>query len=550
MTETLERPEGITKASPLYLEVVGLEATDVGDQWEVSGIAIPYGEELERLDWITGARRWVFEEGSAKFRENTFLAYGHDLTQGGMPIGKLTLSEEHPTGPKVSARISKTAKGTEVYTLVKDGVLDRFSVGFFRVTEELSEADTDSPLLTFKEIDVFEVSIVPIPAFDSAVIESVLSSTTPPVPNKKEVAMTETLEAPDFAGLSASLDAVTASMDTLERRVATLGSIETPDAGPVVPGRSYGEFLKMLAAGETEALEFLAYVSDHPEALAYTGGVIANQGGWVKDSWIGDIYRPIVESRRLHNLFDSLPLPKDGMNVEYGRLLSDTLAVAEQAAEGDTLAYGKLTFDTATAPVKTYGGWTDMSRQQIERSGIAVVEQRFKALVNRYAQTTEAALRTLVANAANSTPVVGSGVTDFTTADGWIDFLVDASFMLEDKGLDLEFLIVGRDRFKSLAKLRDGANADAGRFLDRNNGTISITGLSGNVFNVPVIPVNSAGLVRAGHSSAIVTLEDGRAPFRLQDGDITNLTEAFSLYGYEAMAVQDKGALISADVTA
>ena len=63
------------------------------------------------------------------------------------------------------------------------------------------------------------------------------------------------------------------------------------------------------------------------------------------------------------------------------------------------------------------------------------------------------------------------------------------------------------------------------------------------------MPTAAAGFVRAVHSSAIRTFEDGAAPFRLQDDDITNLTKAMSVYGYLATAVEDEDAIVAPDET-
>jgi HK97 family phage prohead protease/HK97 family phage major capsid protein len=500
---------------------------------EVTGLALPYGEDLDRPDWFSGAVRQRFAPESAQVRENAQLFYGHDHLNLGLPIGRITSSEHTDEGLRITARISETPKGDEVYTLLKDGVLDRFSVGYRPITAHLEDDDLT---LVHDSVEVFEASVVPDPAYQSATVDSVLART-----NTKETKMTET-QTLDPATLASAEDVQTlsASIENLERRIATLGAGAGAPDDHVAPGHSYGEFVQMLARGEKEAVDF----------LAYAGGTIGDLGDWVKDSWVGDIYRPITENRRLHNLFESSPLPATGMNVEFGKLLADTTDVDEQAAEGDVLAYGGITFETDTAPIKTYGGWGEMSRQEIDRSSVAVVEKFYSALVNRYAKVTEAALRTVAADVANAHVLAGAGTHNLATADGWIDYTVDSAIWLDDKGLAPEFVLVGFDVFKTLAKLRDGDNADAPRLLDRASGTVNIVSLTGQLFNLPVIPVNSAGLVRIGHSSAIRTFEAGGAPFRMQDDDITNLTSAFSIYGYEAIAVQDTDALVAPDATA
>jgi HK97 family phage prohead protease len=526
------------------------------DRREVAGLAIPYGEELERYDWLTGATRWLFEEGSVIAPETQQLFYGHDHQLAGMPIGRVTSWEQTSAGPRAVARISQTPKGDEVYTLLRDDVLNRFSVGLDRTLARtrVEDADSDNPLLVFEEIPAWELSVVPLPAYDSAKIDAVLHRTrTTPTPKGNTMHTCSSCGAQLAEGVTdcptcarldglASAEEVTAlagSVDQLSRQIATLGEAGGAGAPIDVPGQSYGEFLQLAARGDERALAFLAFVGQD------TGDLVSAE--WITNTWVGDLVRRLTERRRILNLFRTRPLPATGMTIEFGRVLDESgVNVGEQLAEGDLLAYGKLAFDAgATAPVRTFGGWGDMSRQVIERSGVGIVEMFFEALFTRYLQVTEAAARVLAIDPANARVAQTTAASDLTDADGWTDFIVDSAFALDDAGLPLDFLLVSRDRFKSLATLRTGPADDAPYLLSRDTGTISVTGLQGRMFNVPIEPLNVAGdYVRAGSAEAITTVEAPGAPFRLQDDDITHLTKAFSLYGYAAFASTNAQALI------
>jgi hypothetical protein len=566
----------------------GLAASDPEDdgQMIVSGVAIPYGVELERFDWLTGAKRWTFDAGSVDVLAGAQLFYGHDHMNLGTPIGLITESEDLPAGHKladgtvlpeggkrITGRISKTPKGTEIHTLVQDKVLTRFSVGLDREQAEtvLEDVESDAPLLRWKKAPVWETSVVPRAAYhDHAVIDALHRQ--PKGTNMKcnkcgavhaagvvecQADVLAAYQATQNLGTSGEdVAQLSAGLERVERQLATLGAgIAGGNAAPVaIPGRSYGDFLQMAARGDADALSFLEYVAapEHAgEFLAFTGTetgelVVAE---WLDGTWVGRLMQRMVERRRVMNLFTQRPLPATGMTVEYGRLLTDgTLDVDEQLNEGDLLAYGKLAFSAGeSAPVRTFGGWSDMSRQVIERSGVNIVEALFTGLFNRYLQVTEGAVHTIAMDPANSSISQTAAAHDLTTADGWIDFVLDAAFKLDDAGLPLDFILVGRSRFKTLAKMRDGANGDAPRMLERNMGQISVTGRSGEVLDLPILPVNNPtdqNAVRAGSGDGIVTYEAPGAPFRLQDDDITNLTSAFSLYGYCAFAVENENALI------
>ncbi|HEX6985196.1 MAG TPA: hypothetical protein VF170_07450, partial [Planctomycetaceae bacterium] len=143
------------------------------------------------------------------------------------------------------------------------------------------------------------------------------------------------------------------------------------------------------------------------------------------------------------------------------------------------------------------------------------------------------------------------------TAADWIDVVVDAAAAVEDSSLGLlaEFILVGRDVFKSIAHLTD--STDRPIFALPNGGqavnvagsanpvtaTFNIAGLPG--FVDPGLPAN---FVRIGAAEAISTLESPGAPFRLDDDDVVSLTRAFSLYGYAAWTENDANALVGVDV--
>jgi hypothetical protein len=552
--------------------LVTLEAADEedGDGWYVEGLALPYGEEMSRMDWLTGATRQVFEAGSATVREGAALFYGHDHLDRQMPIGTITESKDTPEGLWIKAAISKTAKGTEAHTLLSDGVLRHFSVGFAQVTNVLEDAGTDNPLLRHQAVEVLETSTVWDPQYETAQIHAVLSrqgtrTTTPPTTKGPTMtqeqrdrlaalrAMTnlsqadaaematlvllERAEDGDTPATRAEVQSLSRELETMGRQMATLGQGGGGDLdGPppcFLEFQGYGHWLQAAAANDPQALEVLAYV----------GGVVGDLGAWVKDSWVGDLYRPLQERRRVLNLFQTRPLPASGMGVEFGRLKADTTAVAEQVAEGDLLAYGGIEFETDRAGLETYGGWGELSRQEIERSSMAIVEKFFAALLQRYARVTEAAVRAFALDPANGTELPGAVIPDLSTVNGWTDLILDSAFYLEDQGLVPEFALVDRETFKDAAKIQVGPDGDY--FLGRTTGTVDVKGVSGTVYNVQLIPVVApANTVRICAPEGLATFEASGAPFRLQDDDITHLTKAFSIYGYMAVADEDHNAIL------
>ena len=75
------------------------------------------------------------------------------------PIGEVTEYSVNNQGLRVVAEISKAAG--DVYNLVKEGVLKAFSVGF-RVKD--ADYDSDTDIFVIKDLELYELSVVSIPA--------------------------------------------------------------------------------------------------------------------------------------------------------------------------------------------------------------------------------------------------------------------------------------------------------------------------------------------------------------------------------------------------
>lgn len=510
-------------------------------------LAVPYEVPIYRPSWMNDTTHIKFAKGSVGFEDGAQIFFGHDWMSDGVPIGVITEVEETDAGPIITAAISRTAKGDEIWTLMQDGVLRKVSVGV-----EISkwEVDEEEALLTYLEAMAFETSVVPRPAFKEADVIGLNSKQQPATTKERGIMPAATAEA-----LEASITSLNGTVENLSRQVETIAALGAgARAAAEPPFASYGEFVQAYAAGDDTALNLAADIAaftrnDTEHTFATDTGDL---GSWLKDEWIGDTVRHPGTARRLHNFFASSALPATGMNVEYGvEVTPDGAAanVGQQVNQGDALSYGEMKFDSETAPVKTYGGYTTKSLQEVERATANTVEMWFTRMGALWARNSEAALRTAL-GAAPAHELVGTGVTFAAepTADEWIRFIIQSALYLEDGfGLQLEGLIVGYDVFEDLATLKINTAAGAGYFLDRDAGRVDAPGLTGSVSGIQVIPTNIPGLIRGAHSEAIRTLEAGNAPFQLVDGNVRNLQRDLSVYGYEAIATESPQLLVAPD---
>lgn len=143
---------------PFQIETKRLD----GDQWLVEGYASTYDRDLGDDVIVPGA----FAKSLTNGRPVRFL-YQHDHRQ---VLGKALELKEDERGLYGRFAISKTALGGDVRTLLKDGCLDSFSIGY--IPKE-AETDKKEGVRRLKEVELLEVSVVSMPMNPAALVTAV-----------------------------------------------------------------------------------------------------------------------------------------------------------------------------------------------------------------------------------------------------------------------------------------------------------------------------------------------------------------------------------------
>lgn len=503
--------------SELEIREFSIRAVDT-DKREVQGIAVPWDQDAKIGSYYTER----FAKGAVQDSDGAKLYWRHTE-----PIGLITKAESTDAGWEITARISETPRGDEAYTLARDGVIDKFSVGFEPVEHRDEVAEDGSITRTRTNVRVKEVSLVPFPAYEGASVAQVRAAHT----NESEQIVSDTITRAD-------LDEVRESMEDIGRRV---DSIHTREPEPVADTRSGGEILKAIANGDEDAIR------------AYTGSTSAD--GVVKSGWVGDLTRLVEEVPGIRGLFSTGTLPAEGNNIEYAVLATNTHVVAKQATEGADLGFGKVTLTTRTAPVNTFGGYTQLTRQAIERSSVNILDANLRAQALATGKALNAAFRAHFATeraaqvTAANTVAVAKG-SDFTA---WLDAIVDAAEKFEDNGLALDALVVDKAQFKAFNKFvgSDGRPLLTVSGTGANTvGSLDVSGLKGEIASIPIIP----NLKQAAAGSTFVNrlaIRSYNSPVvRLQDDNIINLSKDFSVYLYSALATEIPGGIVPVTITA
>jgi len=501
-----------------------------------TGVAVPWNKPAD----IAGIYRETFERGSVELPASgrVLLYWRHEE-----PIGVLTDHRDTDAGWEVTGKLSDTPRGREAYTLLRDGVLDELSIGFIPREHAIDDETGD---ITRTRVEVREVSIVPFGAYSrEALVTNVRSAADSPATPEERQSMTDTITAAEVTELRGAIE-------DLSREVGQLRTREADE--PTIDTRTAGEALKAIAAGDE------ASIRGYEDTInrAYTGGTTADTV--TKAGWVGDLTRLFdASSGALAAVFGQGTLPAKGMSIEYAQLKSNTIDVTEQSAEGDDITFGKVAIETKTAPVKTYAGGTELTRQEIERSEVNVVNTSLEALAVAAAKRKKAVLRAAFnaavsareGIAANGGVVLLGAVLGSSTALQWTNVVVDAAVKLEPENLGIDALVVSPSVFKRLNALETtGHRVFRVSATERGVGELNLPGLEGNLAGIRVV-------ADTGLSGDAAVFVNGRAIKQydsplvsLQDDKLITLSKAFAVYRYGAVATEIPAGIVPVKLAA
>lgn len=448
------------------------------------------------------------------------------------PIGAVTKCRETPKGLVIDAKISNTTAGRDAYELVKDGAISQFSIGF-RERDYKDEKTDTGVLRTQTGLDLMEVSLVPFPAYETTEITEIRANN-------------------DIKGVSnmkdEELSAIRADIVDLKRSLA--GGIHQA-GGQVQDRRSIGQVLKAIAAEDKTTIDQVNALNKRADNAAVT----ADAGNALKPAWVGFVQKLVDDANPLATLFASGSLPASGMSLEYGVIKENTVKVEEQTAELENLPFGKVKLDTKTAPIKTFGGYTRLSRQAIERSPSNLLNITMQAMAIEAGKRSATYFAQEFATAVKGRSSAALSTTKKIEALAWGDLsglILDAAAAFQDQGLSLDALVVDPGMFKRLATLttpEDLLMTVNGQGANQV-GEINLTSISGNLAGLKVVPDLKAtkdayGTGIAGafvNFDAMRTYKSGNV--QLQDENIINLSKDFSVYFYQASVCEDERGII------
>ena len=497
------------------LETRSFEVRLDAETREVVGLAVPYGQVAD----IGGVYREQFVPGAIRSVEDVKLFWQHSE-----PIGKILDGRDTEAGFEIRAKISDTPRGNEAYTLLRDGVINKFSVGFMAV-EQTREGD----LVTRTLVDLKEVSLVSFPAFAGASVsevreESTVAEVVADSIQTKETNMSENMEL-DVRAVQDEVAEIRRELELVKTPTIASNAFETKF-------RSQGEYAKALISGDQDAVELFRATSADAA---------------LRPAFVGYINNLINTGRPTLNAFNIQALPATGLTIEYAKVNTNTIAVGKQTTENTALSTGDVALSTVSVAVSTYGGYTNISKQAIERSTVAYLDVAFQAMSLAYAKKMNVDFIAVL------TGLTWTGKTydiSALTAAAVMGGIADgAAYIYNATGLSPQFIVAGTTAYKRLVSIVDTAGRPVvAQVGDGSNsiGGSNIPGLTGSILGLPIVvdPAMDAKTAYLAHSAALTTYESSGNPTRLSSTDVTKLQDTYSVYGYAAVAVPFEGAIV------
>jgi HK97 family phage prohead protease/HK97 family phage major capsid protein len=504
----------------------------------IRGIAVPYGEGAD----IGGQYVERFVPGAIRGVNDVKIFYGHD--HKALPVGLAVEGRDTEAGYEIVARISDTTLGNDVLTLMRDGVLNKFSVGFLPI-----EQTRDGNTVTRTSVDLKEISIVNWPAFASADITEVRETPDTEATAEDEVAE-DTIPNESESNVSENTELDVRAIETEVAELRRVVEASVAPAAPAAPSfmkfRTQGEFAKALASGDNDA-----------ETLVRTYAAATTADTYLAPGWVGFINNLINQNRPAWNVWSKGALPADGLTVDYAKVTTNGASVAVQSTENTAIAQGNVVIDNVSATVKTYAGQTQLSRQLVERSSVPYLDVAFQALSIAYANTTNAAVLAAIAALDFTGKVMDA---DGGTAKSILEGITDgAKYIKVNSGLNAEFILCSADAYKYLISVADSqgrpiVRVDGGAPTGESIGSATVPALQGSIFGLPVIvdPTLGTGLAYLANSNALRVYESSGAPVNLTDtmSGQSTLTNSYAVYGYAAITVPFESAIVKLDITA
>ena len=479
----------------LTAQQITLDASADGEpSRQITGLAVPWNVKAT----LSGGESVVFLEGSLpEDGPMPKLLEYHDDTR---VIGRVTERVSTAEGMMFVAKLSATRAADDALALLADGALDSVSVGAVPTKFKRLADGT----LEVSEAKFVELSVVTVPAYESAQVYSVAaSSPEEEAPDEEEVIPTPTQPSEEDE-MSEALEA----------------AVPTAPIQYAAPKREFklptiAEYMIKFAAGGSEFAEFNQRI-----VAAAPNVTSTDTPGILPVPIISPIYNNFVANYRpLITAMGVRQMPASGKVFIRPKVTTHTTI---GASNGELVALDQGTFvvDDIQITKALYGGYVNLSEESMDFTSPEVLGALIDDMARIYANATDIAACTTFQAGVSQTETL----TDDSSPADWVSFIYgSAKDILENSNGNLpNVLVLSPNYYAGLGSLSD----DSGRPLFPNIGpqnafgTTAASNFNGNAFGLNlVVDRNISNQVYVGDSTGFECWEQQRGAVSVELAD-------------------------------
>lgn len=414
--------------------LITAQAGDSTEPARIAGLAVPW----DTVATVSDGQKVRFSRGAfdtgqkpAKLIEN------HDITQLRGIVDTLIDAD---AGLEFEATLADTRASRDAVALLKAGAYDAVSVG----AQPIKFTTDPEGVMTVTEAQLVELSLVAVPAYKEAVITEIAAQAedTDPEPEQDTENIEQETEEMSEAMIEAEPIEAEATIPTQPIIFA---------AKPELP--SAVEYIAAMVKGghDFEAMRQRVRAAAPEIGTGDTAGILP-------EPIVGPVYNNFVGRRPVVDAIGARAMPGGGKIFIRPEVTTHT-SIAEQAAEFDTLQSGTLVVTDNQVTKKTFGGYVQISEQDLDWTDPAVLSIVLDDLSRVYANQTD----NYAADQLVSTASVTKAFADFgTTAqpEAWIAsaYYAAKTILNSSNGNLPTHMFIAPDVFEMIGKLVDDAN--------------------------------------------------------------------------------------------
>jgi len=472
----------------------------------ITGIAVPWNTPAT----VSSGESVMFTRGAFDVTAKApKLLEGHDLNALRGVVTEMVDAEE---GLLFTAKFAKTAAANDAIELVKAGAYDSVSVGAQPVKFKYDKNGT----MVVSQANLVEISLVAQPAFKDAVITEIAASEPEPeAPEADEPQPQDTVKETEMSQETPAVEASAEIVPTAPIFAAARREVPLPTAAEYIAAAIHGgdQWLAMSAAVRAAAPDVTTGDSAGILPLPIVQPVYNNFRG----------IRPTVDACGVK------AAPRGG-KVFIRPEVTTHVSQAVQSAENAALQSGTYVVSENQVTKGTYGGYVNVSMQDLEWTDPAIINLILDDMARIYANTTD----NVAADALLAGVTQSATLTDPTSPVEWVSDIYDAAstILTNSNGNLPTHLFLAPNMYAALGKLVDTAGRPLFPEVGPMNalGTSSASSFAGNAFGlITVVDRNFASdTVIVGDPTGFEIFEDARGALSLESPSTLSRTISWS----------------------